>query len=720
MQSSSQDDADSVSPYQTIDVAQFKQTIIEKAIGLSPIGRSPISPRRKYQFAPSKQVQVHSYMSVPQPEYQRYSNSYSRASIAETPPNTPSSGGSDPQPVLKNDMRATAEAIIKASRKPSGGSLIAKDSGLESEEDDSTKEKVDNGTDNFWIGQKLADKKDLNSKTPTLRNYWEENSERERQEKLRQEAMLQPKRRPFGFPKWRSSDPMSASLIASGKVPNLIPKDSNIPEHRQQKIEETERKAEMDKKQIHQLVAAKKSLQKGKSLESLTMQIDHQPWYDRERIKESISRESIANIGVVKEKFERRDYIDRSDSSHRQFGTDFGQIRSTNTTPAFRDHSRPSTAMGKPLPPIPNDEDYNNPPIAPPHQNINPQYFQQQFAPQQNHAHEYRHHPPSHHSSNSAINLSPDHYLLLQYIKQNPAIFNDFGIEIPRKLFQLADEVPFPQENNHHLINRQQTQTPVQSVPPTPQKGRYVKNSANNGNPSRFRRTYDMSLKQIPENRRQSMQELDQTKAGEGLIAAEIRAMKEREEELRRSRSELGLPSLEDTLEIWRHGYQTKINQTRGMRGAVSYDHLNQFHGSCDELRFDEGPATAYQQQLHEASYRQPNHSKSFEQQFEQHEQQQLFQQSRSHPPSTNSAQGGYYKENESFIFSSANQTKDRSSTGEIGAAPGGYKLHKSQDPDVMIYGPPAHRKASTATVKLTESPALGLSSNSPRNIRYE
>ena len=251
--------------------------------------------------------------------------------------------------------------------------------------------------------------------------------------------------------------------------------------------------------------------------------------------------------------------------------------------------------MGKPLPPVPNHGGHDSPPIAPPHQNIvsphqniAPQHFQQQYNHQQNPNHDYRHHPPSHHGSNSAINLSPDHYLLLQYIRQNPGIFNDFGIEIPRKLFQLAEEIPFPQENNHHLINRQQTQTPVQPVPPTPQKGRYVKNTTNNGNPARFRKTYDMSLKQIPENRRQSMQELDQTKAGEGLIAAEIRAMKEREEELRRSRSELGLPSLEDTLEIWRHGYQTKMNQTRGIRGAVSYDHLNHFNGSCDELRFDE------------------------------------------------------------------------------------------------------------------------------------
>lgn len=34
-------------------------------------------------------------------------------------------------------------------------------------------------------------------------------------------------------------------------------------------------------------------------------------------------------------------------------------------------------------------------------------------------------------------------------------------------------------------------------------------------------------------------------KRGESLIEAEIRSLREREEELRRSRSELGLPSLE-------------------------------------------------------------------------------------------------------------------------------------------------------------------------------
>ncbi len=60
---------------------------------------------------------------------------------------------------------------------------------------------------------------------------------------------------------------------------------------------------------------------------------------------------------------------------------------------------------------------------------------------------------------------------------------------------------------------------------------------------------------------------------GESLIAREIRELKDKEDDLRRSRSELGLPTLEDTLEIWKQSrgqYRTQIP----LRGAQSYDHL--------------------------------------------------------------------------------------------------------------------------------------------------
>jgi hypothetical protein len=79
-------------------------------------------------------------------------------------------------------------------------------------------------------------------------------------------------------------------------------------------------------------------------------------------------------------------------------------------------------------------------------------------------------------------------------------------------------------------------------VPPTPQRnGRYVKNMAGNYQ-QRFRRLYDVSSKPPPENKKESFQvfftmlislsnfqEIELHKAGDSLIAAEIRAMRERE-----------------------------------------------------------------------------------------------------------------------------------------------------------------------------------------------
>uniref|UniRef100_A0A914R0N1 Uncharacterized protein n=1 Tax=Panagrolaimus davidi TaxID=227884 RepID=A0A914R0N1_9BILA len=301
-------------------------------------------------------------------------------------------------------------------------------------------------------------------------------------------------------------------------------------------------------------------------------------------------------------------------------------------TPHSQQTSRPPTSMGKPMnvqgilkPDI-------SPPLAPMHQN---QSYPQNFNnyPQQHHQQQQQYHQPSYQQHQhpqqhnypqrnpqiihqqqqqqfhqpqqqqpprqQAVNLSADHYMLLQYIKQNPTVFNDFGIEIPKKLYNLVDDLEFPDNNINHVVGRQQQpqqhQTPVQPVPPTPQnRGRYLKNGMQNNVNQRFRRTYDMSQKQIPENRRQSMQELDHSKAGDNLIAAEIRANKEREDELRRSRSELGLPNLEDTLELWKLGYHSR-HPSKNLREATSYDHLNQFHASTDDLNpYDEmiyGPA---------------------------------------------------------------------------------------------------------------------------------
>lgn len=57
-------------------------------------------------------------------------------------------------------------------------------------------------------------------------------------------AQLHRIRGPYAFPKWRSSDPMSASLVASVRTPELIPDDSRLPQHRISRIFETEAEAQ--------------------------------------------------------------------------------------------------------------------------------------------------------------------------------------------------------------------------------------------------------------------------------------------------------------------------------------------------------------------------------------------------------------------------------------------------------------------------------------------
>ncbi|KAF7626093.1 hypothetical protein Mgra_00009730 [Meloidogyne graminicola] len=55
------------------------------------------------------------------------------------------------------------------------------------------------------------------------------------------------KNKQFLFPRWRSVDPLTASLVASMKTIQIIPNDSIIPEHREEKLINTEKKAKMDK-----------------------------------------------------------------------------------------------------------------------------------------------------------------------------------------------------------------------------------------------------------------------------------------------------------------------------------------------------------------------------------------------------------------------------------------------------------------------------------------
>ncbi|CAD6198196.1 unnamed protein product [Caenorhabditis auriculariae] len=61
-------------------------------------------------------------------------------------------------------------------------------------------------------------------------------------------------------------------------------------------------------------------------------------------------------------------------------------------------------------------------------------------------------------------------------------------------------------------------------------------------------------------------------------IAAEIRSLKEREEELKKSRTELGLPTIDDVIDTW------KGRRPTGIRSAQSLDHLNRLGGQSSPL----------------------------------------------------------------------------------------------------------------------------------------
>ncbi|KAK6044230.1 hypothetical protein COOONC_18265, partial [Cooperia oncophora] len=113
----------------------------------------------------------------------------------------------------------------------------------------------------------------LKTGTLNVRSFWQASVADE--ERARREAIRSASSKPYSFPRWRSSDALSASLVASNSVE--VPKDSRIPEQRLQKMKETERLAEIHKAYIHEQVGPPQTLRKGKSLDSLVLQVDHQP-----------------------------------------------------------------------------------------------------------------------------------------------------------------------------------------------------------------------------------------------------------------------------------------------------------------------------------------------------------------------------------------------------------------------------------------------------------
>uniref|UniRef100_A0A1I8AA02 Uncharacterized protein n=1 Tax=Steinernema glaseri TaxID=37863 RepID=A0A1I8AA02_9BILA len=526
-------------------------------------------------------------------------------STSDTPPNTPSSfdGGSS----------TTSFALSSSDSTVRNGPPLTEDIRAASQQPNGRVSTGVVGTENFWVGR-LAGRE--MSKRPMIKRYWEENIRKEEKEKAR-EAACAAQRKTYGFPRWRSNDAMSASLVASAKSTEIIPKDSKIPVHRRQKMEQTEKEAEMEKRQI-QLEAQPKKLYKGKSLDSLNVQMkmDHRPWYDRSQIKQAISRESIANLSETKSKFER--------------GT------SPNPQMNGWHHHQPAQVHSQAA-------------NKSPHRQATPQSITANTASNRHSA--YHQSIPSDDTMEYA--LDTDQFLFLQMLRQNMHMVQEFGIILPAKVKNLISELHPVGVEIRQVAEVAPLVSPFNRSHTPTTNGRYVKNNtSNNINHPRFRRLHDMSLKDVPENKRQSMQELDQIRAGESLIAAEIRTCKEREDELRRSRSELGLPNLDETIELWRSGYGRTPSQS-SLHTAVSFDQLHALNGS----KF---PKTGSIDQLDE-----PLH----------------------------------YTQNALVDSNGAQRYHQQSARG--------YRLHRSEDPDVMIYGPSSNlqRMNTDSAVRIVTSP---------------
>ncbi|XGW09805.1 hypothetical protein V3C99_011791 [Haemonchus contortus] len=398
----------------------------------------------------------------------------------------------------------------------------------------------------------------MRSGTSNVRSFWQASVADE--ERAKRETIRSASSKPYSFPRWRSTDALSASLVASNNVD--VPKDSRIPEQRLQKMKETERMAEIHKAQIHEQVMPPQSLRKGKSLDSLVLQVDHQPWYDKSKIRDAVCRESIGNIAEARERFESQDFsrLNRGPGHQRVMHR---QVLSSESESIGRQtpsqHSIRSEGSQVQSSTYYSTEDTTTECRTPSYSNG------------------YEHVGKSTVQSLDQIYTNEEQLFML-YMKQNPEIMSSLGIACSSATRQVVENLPrIPVELRLVDDNNSVFST-------SPRQGRYLKKGStapSNHIYSKIRKhepreVYDQAhAEAIPEKRIGS------------LIKSEIKQLRRREDELHESRKELGLPTLEEMMELWKRGPQTIT-----LRSAARFDHprtpilrssqLNSSNGSVD------------------------------------------------------------------------------------------------------------------------------------------
>ncbi|GMT14165.1 hypothetical protein PFISCL1PPCAC_5462, partial [Pristionchus fissidentatus] len=247
-------------------------------------------------------------------------------------------------------------------------------------------------------------------RTTSIRSQWEAACVSDEKE-ARAEALRVSRSRGYSFPKWRSNDALSASLVASNEKGSVqIPVDSRIPEDRQRRMFQTEIEARETKVLIHReaQLSRKPSLHRGRSVDAMHMQLDHSPWYDEREIRGGIERESIANMQRTRARFE---------------------------TPI---NSTVNSRLTSPLPPPPSLQQLQHPQPAaviderstssPPseHRLTPPNQPMIRMAPSSNLGSSF----------SLSSRLSPEEARLVQYLRQNSRVAISLGISIPPDLMR--------------------------------------------------------------------------------------------------------------------------------------------------------------------------------------------------------------------------------------------------------------------------------------------
>ncbi|RCN51943.1 hypothetical protein ANCCAN_02031 [Ancylostoma caninum] len=377
----------------------------------------------------------------------------------------------------------------------------------------------------------------MHSAAPNIRSFWEANIALEEEEK--RHALRSAPAKPYSFPKWRSTDALSASLVASNSVD--VPQDSVIPERRLQKMRETDRKAVLQKALIHEQAEPPRRIHKGKSLDSLVMQLDYQPWYDRDKIRNSVSRESIANIAEARERFEpstlgrvRR----HSGHSTQTAPAEFSSVNGMNEVALSHDrHLYEATTNTYHVV----DNGYQ------------PEFHSNGAAS----SHKY----PTRHERGFSL----EEQLFMLYMKQNPEIVSSLGLEYSPSTGKAMEELPWRMVELRLVDGG--SGSPALSQSPRP--GRFLKKCQTA--PSNHIRKGDVPAKENDENPRFAHGAMPAEKRIGSLIKYEMMRLKEREDELRKSRRDLGLPSLEETMELWKQGNSDGLSY----RSAGSYARMN-------------------------------------------------------------------------------------------------------------------------------------------------